>query len=270
MPRFQPIERPCAHCGTNMLITRRVESDRKFCGHACYRAHEREQPSKAMPRVELVCKWCSGTFTRQPSEIAAYRRRFGKDPMYCSIPCSALGRREDTKERNVFTCKGCGKLSPMKHTILKTTGRAQYHRLQQFCGVPCKAEYQRRKAAERFLSGEKYRHVKKNGYVWMSIPANISPTGKKCEMLEHRYVMEQSIGRPLLPEETVHHINGVRDDNRLENLELFSSRHGPGQRVRDKIDFAVEMIALYPEFLSDTHRSELAKALAHITPPASP
>ena len=70
----------------------------------------------------------------------------------------------------------------------------------------------------------------------------LTPAGRKAE---HRYVMEQHLGRDLLSEETVHHKNGVRDDNRLENLELWSSSHPYGQRVEDKLQWAYEMIALY-------------------------
>ncbi len=60
--------------------------------------------------------------------------------------------------------------------------------------------------------------------------------------------MEQQLGHKLLPDETVHHKNGVRNDNKPENLELWSSSHPKGQRVEDKVEWAKVILVRYAEF----------------------
>jgi hypothetical protein len=64
-------------------------------------------------------------------------------------------------------------------------------------------------------------------------------------MKEHTIVMEEKLGRKLLPNENIHHINGVKDDNRPENLELWVKSQPSGQRATDLVKWAKEILALY-------------------------
>ncbi len=91
-------------------------------------------------------------------------------------------------------------------------------------------------------SKNKQTHPK--GYIYW-LDKNCSHANAHGYVYEHRYVMGEHIGRPLLEHESVHHKNGDRSDNRLENLELWSSSQPYGQRVEDKLAWAKEIIALY-------------------------
>lgn len=73
----------------------------------------------------------------------------------------------------------------------------------------------------------------------------VVPNPRGGQMHQHRLIMEQHLGRPLLKEEKVHHKNGVRTDNRLENLELWTTNHCVGGRVEDMVAWAKKILELY-------------------------
>jgi len=75
--------------------------------------------------------------------------------------------------------------------------------------------------------------------------------------LEHIMVMEDHLGRYLLPGENVHHIHGDKTDNRLEHLELWVSSQPKGQRVEDMVDYARAILRRYaPQSLVPELRSD--------------
>lgn len=237
-----------------------------------------------LPPVTLDCARCGTEFTVNGAKAKAYDARSGRTVKYCSKACSDLGRRSVTH----FTCVQCGESKDLNRRKRPDGTDGSFIYQQKFCSGDCKAAHRSANLAaangqffnckqcgadcERTLRvddrgrkrgwtsnsmfcslscrsthvmsaarGQSVGHLDKNGYRIISVGG--------VQVAEHRYVMEQKIGRPLLPDETVHHIDGRRAFNDERNLELWSSRHGKGQRVSDKIAAALELFELYPETL---------------------
>lgn len=88
------------------------------------------------------------------------------------------------------------------------------------------------------------RRITKEGYVWLRAKDHPGRMGNGY-ISEHVLVIEESIGRMLVQGELIHHKNGIRADNRLENLELWSTSHPHGARVEDLVVWAKDILELY-------------------------
>jgi hypothetical protein len=133
---------------------------------------------------------------------------------YCSSECY----HADCIVTETRVCAGCDK---------EFVSRPYYR--ERSCSLRCGA-----KAAQK-TKGRSYRHIHgRTGYV-MIRAADHPNIGRHPYMPEHRLVMEKHLGRYLKPSEEVHHKNGVRDDNRIENLELWTRSQPTGVRVSDVV-----------------------------------
>jgi hypothetical protein len=118
------------------------------------------------------------------------------------------------------------------------------------CGLPCQASSKRCAScapksgpdSNSWKGGSVKHHA---GYIMRYCVGHPKANTAGIYVFEHILVMEEKLGRYLLPGENVHHINGIKDDNRPENLELWIKPQPSGIRVSDAIQWAEEILKRY-------------------------
>ena len=228
----------CQNCGKAFSVHESIAEKRKNCSRAC-------KVEFAAKKRERICEQCGKRFVQSKSNASKNRVA-----QFCSYECRGMARRNrvsvkcqqcgksferavwqdgrakfcsydchDAFRRTTITkvCRGCG-------TQFERTGFDEIVKAS-FCTDQCRSEYM----AKGKLDQNGYRTIMVDGQ----------------RVFEHRHIMEVHLGRALVGEENVHHKNGVRDDNRIENLELWSTMQPYGQRVEDKIAWMIEFLDQY-------------------------
>lgn len=182
---------------------------------------------------------------------AAHHRRLliNGDPL-AHIPIGQMHGQRPFKNVGPCSIEGCDK--PSKTRQLCTAHYSRY--LNGTLDTDTSPVRPIRRAGEG--------HIDKNGYKIVSAKGHPN-AWKTGHIMEHTLVMSQHLGRPLLANESVHHLNGDRADNRIENLELWvtqGGKHRKGQRVSDRVADAVQILERYAPELLAPHQVQLRVA----------
>jgi hypothetical protein len=153
-----------------------------------------------MNKIKFKCDYCGKEIERQLSSYNLYNKHY----------CCGFCRGEAQKKRTNYLCTYCGKSFSLPLNKLKTK---KYHFCQKTCYIKWLSE---NSIAHKNPSWKGGRVKTNEGYIRIYMPNH--PESNKQYVLEHRLIMEQKLGRYLTKDELVHHLNGIKDDNRPENL----------------------------------------------------
>jgi transcription elongation factor Elf1 len=206
----------CPICGKRKWLKPSVAKTRKACSRECGYASQRvEHPVRAKQGQRLArygereCPTCHATFEAKH-----------QTQVYCRYECAHPARTQKRAEQpHPRPCEVCG-------TVFTPRDRFAAGR---FCSRACTYAGTKGTSSPVWKGG---RTMNQGGYVLLRVPEHPYAQQHHGYVPEHRLVMEQKVGRFLEKHETVHHINGQRDDNRPENLQLRSGRHGKGACYR--------------------------------------
>lgn len=195
---------------TELIFIKKTNTICPICGETFQFYPRRSRPLK--PCCSRKCSNIQRTKMKLCPVCGKKFRYWKLKQVHCSRRCMGVASRKQTR----FICNNCSKPFWVPNSwILRKSHFGKY------CSVRCAAVGRVRIIEKREVS----KYVDHQGYV------NLYIDGKRIK--EHRFIVEQQIGHPLLPTEIVHHKNGIRNDNRFENLEVWIKGHPIGQRIAD-------------------------------------
>ncbi len=155
---------------------------------------------------------------------------------------------EGPKSRRLSIARTCSKCGSRGRVLVEqvraSVRKNSYTGLCKKCAERRTQPQPRGDASPNWKGG---RRTTPKGYVMVLRPDH--PRAQNGYVQEHRLAMEEHLGRPLLPTETVHHKNGVKHDNSIENLEVWGSYHGNGHRYEDLSVVELKALIAYLEQL---------------------
>jgi len=157
----------------------------------------------------------------------------------------------------------CGQTTPLATQSSKRSGHIKGEHLKWIAGHSAKGANNARYGKVGTQTGKVgpkaagWKGGKSNhrGYIWVWIRKThpmASMRYKSGYVSEHRLIMAEHLGRPLDPKEIVHHKNGIKDDNRIENLEIMDRRqhhdhHAERARLAERVLKKLEADDIDPE-----------------------
>ncbi len=264
-----------SHAKRSFSDEQREEITRRFLvGESCSALGRAFSAKKSTIRMALISwgvsyhpdYWHALTVEEEAEAVAAYTAGERLDVIAARYDCHPFTIRNIVRRKGMKPRKrgaqlrtfNAAELADLRRLVERgasqlelsryfSAGTATIRRILSEQGLQCKTHGAA--AGEHHRNWRGGRHINPYGYVSVVVPADhpyaCMRAGNRC-VLEHRLVMAEHLGRPLKRSEHVHHINGDRIDNRIENLQLRHGAHGNGvsYRCRDCGSHNIEPVSL--------------------------